>query len=354
MSRDHKQTSVADSISTLADKVLHEVNKAVDDIAEMDSTTRIVALNAKIEAARAGEAGKAFSVVANEVERLTKKTAETAVMMRKKTAEPITELLKISKILKTDVLGTRLCDLAHTNIELIDRNLYERSCDCRWWATDDSLVKALTEKTSHSIAFASKRMGIILKSYTVYFDLVLADLDGTILANGRSETYANAGMSVADENWFTSAIRTKSGEEFGFGNAKADKLVNGKNTLVYSCAVRAHGDINGYPIGVLGVVFNWDALAQTIVEKTAIGEEDLSGTRVCIIDNNGLILADSKKRHLTETLSFENTSRNAIDTQKRGFIIDSSGNKKELVAFAHSPGFETYATGWTSVITQAL
>ena len=29
-----------------------------------------------------------------------------------------------------------------TNIDLIDRNLYERSCDVRWWATDSSVVDA--------------------------------------------------------------------------------------------------------------------------------------------------------------------------------------------------------------------
>ena len=36
--------------------------------------------------------------------------------------------------------GQRLTDLAHHMIEIIDRNLYERSCDVRWWATDAALV----------------------------------------------------------------------------------------------------------------------------------------------------------------------------------------------------------------------
>ncbi len=30
--------------------------------------------------------------------------------------------------------GERLVDLALNAIEIIDRNLYERSCDVRWWA----------------------------------------------------------------------------------------------------------------------------------------------------------------------------------------------------------------------------
>ena len=32
--------------------------------------------------------------------------------------------------------GARLADLALNAIEIIDRNLYERTCDVRWWATD--------------------------------------------------------------------------------------------------------------------------------------------------------------------------------------------------------------------------
>src|SRR6266571_2758733 len=36
--------------------------------------------------------------------------------------------------------GERMVDLALNAIELIDRNLYERTCDVRWWATDSAVV----------------------------------------------------------------------------------------------------------------------------------------------------------------------------------------------------------------------
>ena len=29
---------------------------------------------------------------------------------------------------------------------MIDRNLYERTCDVRWWATDGDMVNALDKK----------------------------------------------------------------------------------------------------------------------------------------------------------------------------------------------------------------
>ncbi|MDH8639244.1 chemotaxis protein, partial [Klebsiella pneumoniae] len=70
-------------------------------------------------------------------------------------------------------------------IEIIDRNLYERTCDVRWWATDSAVVDCAANVTPQSAAYASKRLGVILNAYTVYLDLWLCDLHGKVLANGR-------------------------------------------------------------------------------------------------------------------------------------------------------------------------
>ena len=43
----------------------------------------------------------------------------------------------------------------YADADLIDRNLYERTCDVRWWATDDSLVQALTKHTQAAYQYAS-------------------------------------------------------------------------------------------------------------------------------------------------------------------------------------------------------
>ena len=41
--------------------------------------------------------------------------------------------------------GERMVDLALNAVELIDRNLYERTCDVRWWATDSAVVACVAE-----------------------------------------------------------------------------------------------------------------------------------------------------------------------------------------------------------------
>jgi hypothetical protein len=226
------------------------------EIAQINLQTRILAFNAQIEASRAGEAGKCFGVVASEMVLLSNRTQEAAGQLQNESLRLIRELSVICERLGSEVRGQKLSDLALANIDLIDRNLYERSCDCRWWATDRAMVAALGEgATEAERRHAGERMGVILKAYTVYFDIVLADAAGRIVANGNGGEYKSVGRDVSGSAWFRSAWATRSGNEFGFESAHVSSLVGGERVLVYLCKVCAGGLADGKPLGVLGVVF---------------------------------------------------------------------------------------------------
>ena len=141
--------------------------------------------------------------MAQEMQKLAGKTSEVAGELATDTQKTIDDLLDL---IGTRIRGTRLSDIALMNIDLIDRCLYERSCDVRWWATDSSVVDALMLGTEESRAFASQRLGVILNAYTVYFDLVLCDTAGNVVANGRPDQYSSVGSIVANQDWFQSAM----------------------------------------------------------------------------------------------------------------------------------------------------
>jgi hypothetical protein len=339
---------VADLTRTLD----HVMNKTITAIDTVNDQIRVLALNARIEAARAGEAGKAFNIVAMEIAGLSNTSAKVVNNLKKRSGATLARIGKVSKQMATAFKGTRLSDVALKNIDLIDRNLYERSCDVRWWATDASLVEALTSRTPDAYNFASKRLGVILDSYTVYYDLVLSDLTGVIVANGRPDQFRSQKTEHSHAEWFQSALATRSGTEFGFHSVHRSPLVNDRFSLVYSCCVREGGEVNGRPIGVLGIVFNWEALAQTIVNGVSLTPEEKARTRVCIVDDRGQVLADSHNRILADTIEF--SERNRLFATKKDYAVARVGEKRCCVAHALSPGFETYATGWHALLIQEL
>ena len=339
-------------IAHLAKVINTKIDETISQIRSINIQTHVLSLNARVEAARAGAAGEAFEVVAAEMGALSGRTSEVSDVMANETKEAISELSRISEDLSTNVRGVRLGDLALTNIDLIDRNLYERSCDVRWWATDSSVVDALTQNTKEACQFASFRLGQILDSYTVYYDLVLCELDGRVVARGKQRDYGEAQGSQKDSEWFKTAINTKSGTDYGFETVHRNSLVNNNLVLVYSCAVRKEGKVDSDILGVLGIIFNWEGLAQTIVHEIPLSDQEKMNSRVCIFHRSGMILADSNNRQLEQKLDF--ASLPAIIERQNGFLSETYRGEQYCIGFAASPGYETYNTGWHSLIAQKL
>jgi hypothetical protein len=325
------------------------MTSAITEINDINADTQLLALNARIEAARAGVSGAAFGVVASEMQALGAKTSSIANELANKSRGSIDKLMEL---IGSSVRGTRLSDLALTNIDLVDRCLYERTCDVRWWATDSSLVDALANPTPEALTHASQRMGVILGAYTVYFDLVLCDPSGQILANGRPDLYSSVGQSAATSDWFRQARDSRSGDDFGFESAHRSPLVDDKSVLVYSCGVRAGGQSRGELIGVLGVLFNWEGLAQTILENVPLAESERKATRCLLCDDEGHVLADSWGRQLQDRLHL--TGMDKLFAEPKTFAMLDVAGKRSCVAHARAPGFETYSTGWHSVIIQPV
>jgi len=337
------------TVDDLVRNLSSSLQSAVDEITDINSSTHLLALNARIEAARAGQAGAAFSVVAQEMQVLSNKTSEAAKQLATNTQRTIDDLLEL---IGAKVRGTRLSDIALVNIDLIDRCLYERTCDVRWWATDSSIVDALMQATPAAYEHASQRMSVILGAYTVYFDLVLCDLQGRIVANGRPGQYKSVGLNQSQERWFREAVGSKSGDEFGFQSAHRSNLVGDAPALIYSCGVREAGESKGRLLGALGIVFNWEALAQTILQQAPLPAEERAATRCVIVDEQGNLLADSWGRQLSETLELPN--RNDVFAGKKNFEMGEYNGRRSCIAHAQAPGFETYSTGWHSLVIQPL
>jgi len=237
--------------------------------------------------------------------------------------------------------GERMVDLALNAVELIDRNLYERTCDVRWWATDSAVVDCAASPNAAAVSHASQRLGVILGAYTVYLDLWLCDLDGNVIANGRADRFRVVGQNVAHTKWFREARTLRSGDDYVAGDVENQPLLGNAQVATYCASVRAGGQANGAPIGVLAIHFDWEPQARAIVQGVRVGAADKA--RVLLVDSNFRVIAASDGQGLlTERIPI------SLEERRSGFYQDRSGT---LIAFHATPGYETYkGLGWYGVI----
>lgn len=313
-----------------------------EDIA---SRTDLLALNATIEAARAGDAGKSFAVVATEVKSLAGQAERNTKELRTTVYEKIkVQTEEIAVEFEKRNYG-RLTEMAQNLVQLIVRNLFERTADCRWWATDDAFWRCLQDNTLENVKHATKRLNTINRFYTVYMNLILTDTNGNVIACSNPEEFPRVpGSSVSGQKWFKEVMNTYNGDQYVADDIYSCHLHDEKLVSVYSAAVRRGGQSNGRILGTLGVYFNWPEESSSIVrDEPTLTEEEWEDIRVLLLDAQHRIIASSDGKGLLQ--KFNLTSK-----ENKGYYIDSNGS---VVAFAKTIGYQEYdGLGWYCVMVK--
>jgi len=154
-----------------------EIGEIVELITDITEQTNVLALNAAIQAASAGDAGRGFSVVAEEVQRLADRSAEAAkqigalvrtiqtdtqdaVAAMEKSTQGVVEGAKLS-----DAAGNALGDIGRVSrqlAELIERiasTTNDQASSAGGVAQSIERILAVTEQTSHGTRQAAQSIG---------------------------------------------------------------------------------------------------------------------------------------------------------------------------------------------------
>lgn len=326
-----------------------EIFGRVNDKVVMQS--HMFAINSMIEAARAGQHGLGFHVVAQEMKRLSDQAKDNADQFRR----DVMGIVQNASVKTADLLlalhaaaARELADKAQALVQLIVCNLFERTADVRWWATDPAFWKALHLPEQRRLDFARDRLRTIHRYYTVYCDLIRADLEGRIIALARrGGVSGRQALPTEAQDWFVRARGLAFGHDYAVSAVHHSSLHENRRVLVYATPVRERGQAEGAAIGVLAVYFDWQKEAQTIVRNEAgFTEREWERRRVLLLDSDHRIIASSDGRDFMQAFA------GIGGGQSRGCVQMPDGTR---VGFARTLGYEEYdGLGWFGVVLERV
>jgi len=193
------------------------------------------------------------------------------------------------------VLASSLCDsefVSHLLVDLLDRNLYERSNDCRWWALTPELRSALAsnEKDMETIEGITAILDYINRLYTVYTRIFVYDLDGRIIAstNPLENGVSIVGTTIGGATLAgVRALRNE--QQYYVTPFEPTSLYGGRSTYVYHAAIRdPHNE--AVIVGGIGIVFDSESEFAAMLHSALGGKEEV---KAFFIDRSGMIIAST-------------------------------------------------------------
>jgi chemotaxis signal transduction protein len=186
--------------------------------------------------------------------------------------------------------------LASLAIDIMDRNLYERANDCRWWALTTVFREYLAEpgQSRHDVNAVAKVLAYINGLYTVYDNLFVYDRERRIRAVSNPAHAALVGRTLR-EPWVAATLGLASSQHYTVSPFEPSDLYDGRATYVYGAAIASPG-AGRHVVGGIGIVFDSQPQFATMLRdslpRTAGGD---------VLDGAFGIFADASRHVIAST-----------------------------------------------------
>ena len=234
--------------------------------------------------------------------------------------------------------------LASLAIDIMDRNLYERANDCRWWALTSAFRELLAVGPVQE-ADAQRLTGILAYInglYTVYSNILLFDAQGRVVAVSNPEAAGMAGQPVGEE-WVRRVLALNTSQGYAVSPFHATPLYGGRPTYIYGAAVQAPG--KNQVIGGVGIVLDAEpqfaAMLRDALPRDE-GGEVVQDAYAVFVDRDGQVIACSDPRHAPgERLTLEPAYLALKPGASRAGVI-CNGGRYYAVGARMSSGYREY------------
>ncbi|MBJ7551316.1 cache domain-containing protein [Marinomonas ostreistagni] len=244
-----------------------------------------------------------------------------------------------STILSSQLDETRLH--AEMAVDVMDRNLYERANDCRWWASDPRIGEALLEKpVNHSLI--NEILQDIHGLYTVYHDLYVFDGEKKYVSTSLNNQ-AYCGEKVAESTAVSATFSLRDLQAYSVSNFVPCSLYNGQSTYVYNGAIR-HPERQNEVIGGVGTVFDATQEFRAILKDVlpAASKERESASFAVFTNDEGEVISCSDDRLAVGTLFFPDIDLQLLKEQGSLSEVYEYKSQYYLLGAALSKGYREF------------
>jgi chemotaxis signal transduction protein len=229
-------------------------------------------------------------------------------------------------------------------IDVMDRNLYERANDCRWWALNASFARVLGSPTPDGARLCGEILATINALYTVYSNLILFDAQGVVVAVSQPSQAHLVGQPL-DAEWVARTLALRSGQHYAVSGFEPTPLYGGAPTLIYTAAVQS--PVGGRALGGIAIVFDSTPQFAAILADALPTDEDgaaLAGAFTILVGSDGRILSSSDPRFAVGDASPLPVDPAALERDGDLACIRSFEGKHMAVGAALSKGYREYKT----------
>ncbi|MBL8276643.1 MAG: chemotaxis protein CheW [Pelomonas sp.] len=235
---------------------------------------------------------------------------------------------------------------ARLAIDIMDRNLYERANDCRWWALDERLQRALAAQRTPQAGAAAAQAQQVLQEinalYTVYSLLLVYDLQGRVVAVSDPAQAHHVGQALTAP-WVAAALDLRDPERHVVSRHEASPLYASAGsarhpTYVYAAPVHHAGQT----VGGIAIVFDGEPQFAAMLRDVLPAQAGAA----LFVARDGRVVASSDPRWAAGTSAplspSELASLGAGDTLHHELEIDGT---VYAAGIAMSQGYREYKRG---------
>lgn len=212
-------------------------------------------------------------------------------------------------------------------IDIMDRNLYERANDCRWWA----LTTTFRECLSHPNVSDENRnkMNSILSYinglYTVYSSIFIYDREGNIVSVSNPDNSSIIGKKIG-YLWASQTLNLNTTQEYVVSPFETSPYYDNRSTYIYNACIRNFNEEN---VGGIGIVFDSESQFEAMLFDTLPKDENHQipeGMFALFINRDGRVISSTTNDvHVGEILSLPNSLTNLGAGQSDAQILPYNG-----------------------------